>query len=101
MFIVPINYFTFLYRIDEEYSIEEISIDDENSDDDDLGQIPDTIPNVQSCRWTSTSSSDKEDKSKKKYHLTRKIKELRPELEKQKQGMKKKINNKVIVILYT
>ena len=90
MFIVPINYFTFLYRIDEEYSIEEISIDDENSDDDDLGQIPDTIPNVQSCRWTSTSSSDKEDKSKKKYHLTRKIRELRPELEKQKQGMKKK-----------
>ena len=88
MFIVPINYFTFLYRIDEEYSIEEISIDDENSDDD-LGQILDTIPNVQSCRWTSTSSSDKEDKSKKKYHLTRKIRELRPELEKQKQGMKK------------
>ena len=88
MFIVPINYFTFLYRIDEEYSIEAISIDDENSDDD-LGQIPDTIPNVQSCRWTSTSSSDKEDKSRKKYHLTRKIRELRPELEKQKQGMKK------------
>ena len=88
MFIVPINYFTFLYRIDEEYSIEDISKDDQNSDDD-LGKIPDTIPNVQSCRWTSTSSSDKEDKSKKKYHLTRKIKELRPELEKQKQGMNK------------
>ena len=85
---LPLLITTFLYRIDEEYSIEEISIDDQNSDDD-LGQIPDTIPNGQSCRWTSTSSSDKEDKSKKKYHLTRKIRELRPELEKQKQGMNK------------
>ena len=81
---MPLLITTFLYRIDEEYSIE----GDQNSDDD-LGQIPDTIPNGQSCRWTSTSSSDKEDKSKKKYHLTRKIRELRPELEKQKQGMNK------------
>ena len=60
-----------------------------NSDDlDHVPDIPILTRNVQRNWWTTStsSSSDKEDISKKKYPLARKIRELRPELEKQKQG---------------
>ena len=80
----------FLYRIHEENFIEECSKEDLNSDDlDHVPEIPILTRNVQRSRWTTStsSSSDKEDISKKKYPLARKIRELRPELEKQKQGM--------------
>ena len=79
----------FLYRIHEENFTEECSKEDLNSDDlDHVPDIPILIRNVQRSRWTTStsSSSDKEDISKKKYPLARKIRELRPELEKQKQG---------------